>query len=149
MLVGTHYRAVHHCDKAFRFLAARDRGQHVVPGTVLGPHGEPSPQARPRPELGRHVPPRRPSPQPPTDPFHGQPMIVPRPPTPGARPRHQRLDPGPHLITELSTPGHDKQPEAISRQGYATRPRRPASQGQETTNGTRVSYMTLPSFMDK
>lgn len=107
MLVGPDIRRV---DRE-RPLQGADRvilDDHVLkdllPGAILGPDPQSFVQRLPRPVLLRHVPPRRPGPQPPQDPVDHLPVIPP-PATPTTiRRRQQRLDPRPRHIRQLTTP---------------------------------------------
>src|SRR4051812_5998570 len=75
-------------------------GQQLLPGAVLGPTVEPLVDRVPLPEPLRHVPPRRPGAVLPRHAFYSEPVIRPRPRTPGHR-RHQRFHHGPHIVRDL------------------------------------------------
>lgn len=123
MLVDPHDRAVHHCDKDFRGWAPGQLGHDPVPGPISSPPVVPPPQRGLRPELGRHIPPRGPRPQPPANALHRSPVITPRAAPLGPISGRQWLVPGPHRITELRTPRHTPSIHPTRPPGYATRPR--------------------------
>src|SRR5207342_852182 len=66
----------------------------------------PLPQGLPRPELRRHIPPRRPRAEPPRDRLQHLPVITPPPPPPSHIRGQHRLDQLPQLIRDHARSDH-------------------------------------------